>query len=200
VRRRLIEDSGSNTKPANAPYRTIVAYKQHVGDGQYGDENLWNDRPGVEIFTDNHKITNLWRKNREFIRTCPGGGTACYKDPEDELVGMMTDLSYVEGLGDFKFSSDCPQWIKDGINIDYFPRLLGYEPVKVFGRYTTNRTHYRVGLSRVSNGDRSNASSIGFNASYYKMNTGGRVFSAGTNYWAWGIDPFPLGESRVHRL
>ncbi|HLM00701.1 MAG TPA: hypothetical protein VK400_06570, partial [Pyrinomonadaceae bacterium] len=71
-----------------------------------------------------------------------------------------------------------------------------YEPMKIFSTYPANRTHYRVGQSRISNGDRTSAS-LAFQAAYYKMHSGGRVFSGGTNYWAWGVDPFPLGESWV---
>jgi hypothetical protein len=132
-------------------------------------------------------------------QACPNCCFTCYKDPEDELVGLMTDLSFVTAFGSLTLSSDCPTWIKDGANTTIFNRLLGYEPMKIYGTYPATRTFYKVGQTRIydNTGERSTASSVAFHAAYYKMNTGGRVFSAGTNYWAWGVDPYPRNEPSV---
>jgi hypothetical protein len=191
---RLANSSSSNTTPANAPYRTIICYKLHVNDGDYGDPNRVNDFFFAPVLTDNHLITQKWRDNRTYEESCPGGGTACYKDPEDEFIGAMTDEDFITGAGAFTFHKDCPEWIRDGFSSSSLRSLIAYEPVRVFGSYP-NRTFYMVGDSEVERTDPLQVKIYGPAQSvYYKMDTGGRVFSAGSNDWATKFEDLSIGS------
>lgn len=191
---RFEKSSANGTNPPNADNRTIVAYKEHYKDDSFGDENWWNDSYTTPVLDDNHKITNKWRENRLHQQTCPGGGTDCYKNPEDELTGVMTDFpNFIDGTGDFKMHDDCPAWLKAGTTDTEFAYLVGNEPAKLITEYL-NRSTFKVSESTATN-SKTNATGLA-NAVYYKMNTGGRVFASGTNYWSWGIEAFPAGSDR----
>lgn len=186
---RFANSSSSNTAPANAPYRTIICYKLHVDDSEWGDPNRVNDSDFVPVLTDNHEITQKWRDNRMFQQTCTGGGTGCYKDPEDELVGAMTYEDFVQGYGDFTLSAECPSWVSDGMTSSTLEDLVGYEPIRIFDKYPS-RERIMIGESEatcfISGCDQPDDEGVAHSV-YYKMNTGGRVFSAGSNYWATGF-------------
>jgi N,N-dimethylformamidase beta subunit-like, C-terminal len=203
---RFANSSSTNTAPANAPYRTIICYKLHFNDGPgayYGDPNRTNDFHIPAVMTDNHLITQQWRENDNptYMGTCPGGGTACYKKDEDELVGAMTDDTFIGGTGNFTFASACPAstcWVRNGTTATGFTGLVGYEPVIVVNSYT-GRTLTMIGDSIASYTDPDTQTTYTGPAHsvYYKLDTGGRVFTAGSNYWAWGLDTYPNGETNA---
>lgn len=174
--------STANTAPANEPNRTIICYKLHYNDGIYGDPNRVNDSSPTFETTDNYLITRRWRDNagNRLSGTCPVG-LDCFKDPEDELIGAMTDLNFIIWSGTFEFAGSCPLWINDGVKGTPIPLLVGYEPVRAFNPALYNdRTQYLVGDSGPNSSDRAHAV-------YYKMDTGGRVFTAGSNIWAFRL-------------
>lgn len=191
-------DSTANTRPANAPNRTIVAYKNHAQDsGGYGDPVLIDSD-----LTNNYLTTNLWRENQNPLITlcpagqpncnCPANIPNCTKQPEDELIGVMTDLTNPTGSGDFEFATDAPAWVKAGLPGQeiVFPELLGYEADRIFNLPNyPNRTWSKIGDSIfVGKGGNTTPS----HAVYYRMTTGGgaRVFATGTIQWAWGLDKY----------
>jgi hypothetical protein len=209
---RFANSSSTNTTPANTPNRTIICYKEHVNDGsgaaEYGDPYRKNDFPAPGIKTDNHLITRKWRDNDNlYVGDCPPG-PPCYKPDEEELVGAMTDLTFITGEGHFTFfddpfsNNDCPVgcWIRANVISSSFLDLLGYEPIKVVNSYYPGaRTIFRiVAQSTVTNPD---GSGIGQSV-YYKMsNGGGRVFTAGSNKWATGLDnPDYLQSAEVGQM
>jgi hypothetical protein len=182
---RFKDSSPMGTNPAGAGHRTMIAYKEHVKDtGDFGDPNYVDN-------IDQHKITDLWRRNLATLY--PGACSTCYKGAEDELTGVMTNYpAFIEGEGHYKQYYQCPAWMKVGVTDTDFPYLIGNEPAKLLNTYP-NRATIKVSESEAWN----NNTSEYVNGVYYKLTSGGRVFAGGTNYWAWGIDSFPLNEPNV---
>ena len=193
-------NSGATTNPANAPNRTIVAYKYHIRDaGGYADPVLINDDPTDPNYnpTDNYLTTGSWQDNQLPSITncppdqpncnCPPQLPNCTKQPEDELVGVRTDKDYPQGDGDFTFYATCPAWIKAGMANPYqsFTGLLGYEADRIFNDMYPNRTFNKVSESVFNIRDQYGniiARKVS-NAVYYRLNSGARVFAAGTVQW-----------------
>ena len=113
----------------------------------------------------------------------------CYKLPEDELVGVMTDTSNPTGSGDFQFDTSCPAWVKAGMANpnQSFTSLLGYEADRIFNISNyLDRTWHKISDSLFVGGGQTPSHAV-----YYRMtSSGARVFGAGTVQWAWGLDPW----------
>lgn len=166
-------------------YSTIVSYKTHTTDPfPSGDPVLTeNSDP-----SDDYKQTRRWRENT-------------YSYPEDELMGLMTDTNFVEGYGNFTLHSDRPSWLTENISQTVFTDLVGYEPAKIaaaFGNNYPNRTTAnKVAESQATYTPVNGPTQTGtVHAVFYQMNINntprGKVFAVGTNFWAWGLDPFPI--------
>lgn len=142
----------------------------------------------------NYLTTRLWRdmKKPEMGTQCPTSSD-CFKYPEDEVVGVMTNLDNPAGRGNFTFvtSPAPPVWVTRNVPDPATPffGLVGYEAdeydpasagypgrattVKIadsafVGKYMTTRAH----------------------AVYYTMTSGARVFAVGTIEWGLGLDDF----------
>lgn len=198
---RFKNSSTSGTNPANAPNRTIVAYKGLATSSN----SVWADPFKYDgIPTNNYLITAYWRDNKKTeVTGCPstntncncpldsgGNPTNCTKRPEDEMVGVMTDKDFDQGHGDFTFTSTCPAWVKLGMANpnQAFTELLGYEADRIYyiDRYATHANWIHIAHSTFINGNNSTSS----DSVFYRYNGNARVFAAGTVQWSWGVDNF----------
>lgn len=174
---RLDKSSATNTAPADTDYRTITAYKEYARDGNAAaaDPYFTNSNSA-----DNYLITNEWRKNLDNTGTCPGGGSSCYKKPEDELLGVQysfpfnqqvnypNDSGGVCPIGEFCSAtgilkipvSNCPTWLCDGVTAQSgfynLGSLIGYEADRIFplnaADYAASRSIFKtIGDSDVFN-------------------------------------------------
>jgi len=183
--------SSSNTVPAMAPNRTIIAYKELAEsvNPNWADPVISNDSSGIpEDLLDNFKATGKWRRALFFGTQCPEGMENCFKKPEDELVGVMTDVANPTGGGDFKFDDACPAWVKSMLPDPSvgFAQLLGYEADRIYpANVYPGRTMQTIGKSSfIGEGGKTLSHSV-----YYKVTANNaRVFAAGTIQWAWGLD------------
>jgi len=174
---RLEKSSATNTAPADTDYRTITAYKEYARDGiaTAADPYFTNSNSA-----DNYLITNEWRKNLDNTGTCPGGGSGCYKKPEDELLGVQYSFpfnqqvnypndsggvcpvgSFCSATGNLKIPvANCPSWLCDGVTAQSgfynLGSLIGYEADRVFplnaADYASSRSIFKtIGDSDVFN-------------------------------------------------
>jgi hypothetical protein len=207
---RFKNSSSSGTNPANAPNRTIIAYK----DLATSSTQAWADPFQYDgIPTNNHLITAYWRDNESLAAIdCPSPApinchcppdpnnnnnpTNCIKKPEDEMVGVMTNPIFDQGHGNFTFSVACPTWVKTGMTNPNqgFTELVGYEADRIFyiDSYPTHAGWEQVGRSQFINGTNTTVS----HSVFYRYNGNARVFAAGTVQWAWGVNSFG-GETGV---
>lgn len=179
------------------PNRTIVAYKQFTSLDTTTNPVIFRDPVQTNADpTDNYLTTGYWRDNELFGTQCPPSRPNCYMKPEDELVGVMTDVTNPVGNGNFQFDAVCPAWVKTGMAAPQtnFNGLLGYEADRIFNISNyANRTWSKVAESQFVGPNITTLS----HAVYYRMTTSGaRVFAAGTIQWAWGLDEF--GANAMH--
>ena len=179
-------NSSPASGPGNEPRRTIITYKQLATS----IESDWRDpvySPGGS--STNYLTTGLWRDNRTFCVGCSQPAPAPYKAPEDELVGVMTNLDNPTGRGDFEFAGSCPDWVTENVDISTpFAALVGYEADQY---YPLNIYPGRAETTVISDSDFPGKSiSTQSHAVYYRMNAGARVFAAGTIEWGLGLDGF----------
>jgi hypothetical protein len=199
---RFENSSGTgSSSPANAPRRTIVAYKQLAR----------NDNPDLKDpfyvaggSVTNYLTTSLWRENKHPLMgtICPSQLSDCSKDPEDELLGVMTNLDNPVGRGHFTFDLDeCPQWVVRGVNHNPFTALVGYEADAFFNYYPASRDiEVKIATSEFVGKFITTTA----NAFYYTRDTdginngddgGARVFAAGTIEWGLGLNDFGADPS-----
>ena len=143
---RFENSSGAgSSSPANAPRRTIIAYKQLATDVSTALRDPIYVRPIEGGSPDNYLTTNLWRDNKNSLlmgTQCPSQPSDCFKDPEDELLGVMTNLDNPVGRGHFTFDLDeCPQWVVRGVNHNPFTALVGYEADALFQLLSCEQGH-----------------------------------------------------------
>ncbi|HLM01558.1 MAG TPA: N,N-dimethylformamidase beta subunit family domain-containing protein, partial [Pyrinomonadaceae bacterium] len=200
--------STANSAPAGQSNRTIVAYKEHWRDPQpgagIGDPNYKNN--ALNINTDNHTITTLWRENKNSLVTgcstgqlpncnCPSDTPNCTKYPEDELVGVMTEIApLIKGDFHFVLELGMPPWIRSGIpnTIRTLNNLVGYEADTYYNNY--GRNVQIISSSQIIHPD---TQQLGVsNAVYYKLGNQARVFAIGSIRWSWGLDDF--GQTNVY--
>jgi hypothetical protein len=133
---------------------------------------------------------------------CPSPPSDCFKDPEDELLGVMTNLDNPVGRGHFTFDLDeCPQWIVRGVNHNPFTALVGYEADAFFNYYPATRDiEAKIATSEFVGKFITTTA----NAFYYTRDTdgidsgddgGARVFAAGTIEWGLGLNNFGADSS-----
>jgi hypothetical protein len=185
------ENSSSASSPANAERRTIVAYKHLATSLQTNiHDPYFIAGPGGS--PTNYLTTNYWRENdvAHLGPQCPFQD--CFKRPEDELVGVMTDFSNVTGEGDFEFYSGTnpPIWSTVGMQDTTTPieNIIGYEADRIFEEndYSSNRGPIaKIGDSAFIGGTTTRAHAV-----YYRINNAGRVFGAGTISWSFALDQF----------
>lgn len=209
---RFSRSSMTNTSPANTSYRTIVAYKEHIRDyinnPLHGDPVLRDDIPNPPQppnLANNYLATGYWRDNKKpFITGCSDGQSPdcncpqglyaipnCTKHPEDELVGVMTEISPLI-KGDFSFVLDnaCPPWIRNGIpgNVRTLRLLVGNEADTFYSGNDYGRTVQTVSSSQITDPE---TGALGTsNAVYFKLGNQAKVFAIGSLRWSWGLDDF----------
>jgi hypothetical protein len=189
------EDSSSGSNPAR---RTIVAYKHLATNvsAALRDPMFIPLSQGGSV--NNYLTTNLWRQNNDASvmgTQCPLPDLPnCFKPPEDELVGVMTNINNSTGRGHFRFTGNCPPFICDGIDttISPFANLVGYEADQLFNLYPGSRAEEKTVSASEFVGKSTSTTSNSF---YYEMNgdiqtNGARVFAAGTVEWGLGLDNF----------
>lgn len=187
------EDSSSNSNPASASNRTIVAYKQQALDARLdvGDP-FYNDG----IAKNNHLITNLWRENQSNEEETIGERyqlASVSKPPEDELIGVMWSIDPVfccTPVNTVVIAASSPSWITQGTTGQQLNGLLGYEADRLYPEnYYPDRILQIVGASPYlrPNGSNAGDSHMTF---YTRNDNNARVFATGTIQWSWGLDNF----------
>jgi hypothetical protein len=183
-----LANSSSGSHPGDAARRTMIAYKSLANSIQPDWRDPLYSPTGSAT---NHLTTGYWRDNRTFCIGCTQPAPAPYKPPEDELVGVMTNLANPEGRGDFEFVAGLPEdhWVKVGVtDLDVsFGGLVGYEA----DAYDPDNIYPGRAMTEVigDSGFRG-TSYTRSHAVYYRMNGGARVFAAGTIEWGLGLDGF----------
>lgn len=183
------ENSSPGSSPGDKERRTIVAYKHLATRTDIGMNDPYFAVGGSPT---NYLTTNYWRDNNNSVlmgTQCPFPN--CFKPPEDELVGVMTDLLNVSGEDDFRFYSgpNPVTWHTAGITDTVTPilKIIGYEADRVFDEnlpnYTNRTPLVKLGDSFFNNPNRSHAV-------YYRIPNAGRVFGAGTIGWSYALDQF----------
>jgi hypothetical protein len=89
---RFENSANPNSSPPDVSRRTMVAYK-HLARSPFPaiKDPFYIEGGSVT----NYLTTNLWRDNNNpalMGSQCPQSISNCFKPPEDELVGVMTDL------------------------------------------------------------------------------------------------------------
>jgi hypothetical protein len=176
--------------------RNIIAYKALATSG----ESDWKDPLYTPVTQGgsptNYLTTTLWRDmrtNPELGTQCPTSSD-CFKYPEDEIVGVMTNLANPTGRGNFAFvtsPSPPPVWVTRNVPdpATPFAGLVGYEADEyqiASNNYPGRATTLKIADSEFV-GD---FISTRAHAVYYTMNSGARVFAVGTIEWGLGLDDF----------
>jgi hypothetical protein len=186
------ENSTPGTSPSNVARRTIVAYKHLARSALPGMKDPYYVPGGSDT---NYLTTNYWRENNTTLLGSQCPLQSCFKHPEDELVGVMTDFSNVTGHGDFEFyggqNPAPPTWPRVGITDTVTPifNIIGYEADRIFEEndYSSNRGPIvKIGDSAFIGSPNTTRS----HAVFYKITNAGRVFGAGTIGWAYALDQF----------
>ncbi len=143
---RFANSNSTGSKPANAPYRTMIAYKEYVDLQNNGDP--YYQPSGNSL---NYKSTTLWRN----IQTLKPSGASYfpsgnYFQPEDEMVGIMTippegDIDHEANSGNgyrpifsvgsnnLEPSSIVPAWVIAGTgDEEVMPNMIGYESDELY--------------------------------------------------------------------
>lgn len=217
---RFDKSSATNTAPADTDNRTIIAYKEYARNptAAAADPYFNDDAPGAnQDLTNNYKITNRWRDNLSVNPgTCPTSGLGCYKQPEDELIGVqysylfnqiwtqdsndsggVCSYGFCSAVGDLTIpATNCPVWLCSGMTQNlggYYNlgSLIGYEADRKFRDYT-GRTLRIIGNSEVFNPNDIFAGYTGYNShlTFFAMSGGGKVFASGTIQYSWGLDDY----------
>ena len=174
--------------------RNIVAYKSLATSG----DPLWKDPYYTPVSgggsPTNYLTTTLWRNmrtNPELGTQCPTSSD-CFKYPEDEIVGVMTNLDNPTGRGHFTFAT-LPSnfWVTRNVPdpVTPFAGLVGYEA----DEYQTASNNYPGRATTLKIADSEFVGdfiSTRAHAVYYTMNSGARVFAVGTIEWGLGLDDF----------
>lgn len=174
----------SGACPENTSTRTIIAYKETARTEDEAENDPAFRSP---TNTDNHLITNTWRRN--YLN----GGTVS-KPSEDELIGVMysEEPKFCCASNEAIMSASCPNWIC-GIMIEEPPMeaLVGYEADRIHNEsvYNTVRSLVTIAASPFRNklGILQGNSNMTL---YTRTVNNARVFGAGTIQWAWGLDDF----------
>jgi hypothetical protein len=197
---RYENSSTSGTYPAGASSRTMVCYKETARTGDilardpfFSDTNAAND----------FDIADFWRKN-------------VVKPPEDELVGVMSippegdpqaddedhlptpangDMpNYCCGSNPLQLVSTAPIWMLNGTGGSKLHNLIGYESDEFF-EFHNNYPNHNATMVIASSpffADRTGFKQpvkIGTaESTFYTMTNGAKVFAAGGQQWAWGLD------------
>jgi len=192
-----LENSSPGSSPGNGERRTIVAYK-HLA--RRTDINMNDPYYALGNHDTNYLTTDYWRDNKTGLgNLCPPPPfDNCFKDPEDELVGVMTDFSNVTGTGSFEFYAGGPPplpppvaWPTVGITDTVTPilNIIGYEADRVFDENIPNYSH-RGSLSKIGDSRFTGVRRTRSHAVYYRIPNAGRVFGAGTISWSFALDQF----------
>lgn len=193
-------NSSVGSNPGNSPRRTIIAYK---GLATSLNGNLKDPLFVQGGSSTNYLTTNRWRENDNpaiMGTQCPVSVPNCFKPPEDELVGVMTDLDNTVGRGDFEFAPGAPAWVKAGVPtpIRPFLGLVGYEADRYFPENVYSGRQAPPTLLGESDFVGKSITTPS-HAVFYRMTGGARVFAAGTIEWGLGLDGFG-GDATVGPL
>ena len=125
-------------------------------------------------------------------------------EPENSLLGVMSESEFNYGTGFPWVVTNASHWIYDGTGLkdgDTIPGLVGYEYDRVYnnGLSPANLTVLSRSPVVVGSGRHSVA-----NGTIYTATSGALVFDAGTMYWSWKLDDNSLqhhgADQRVQRM
>lgn len=193
---RFENSSSSGTYPANAPYRTMVGYKEYARDlslpgaqdPYFSDGNPAND----------YAIADYWRRN-------------VIKPPEDELIGVMTippdgDAThipspangyspiYAPGSNPVVFASP-PGWMMAGTVGQTLNDLIGYESDELYRGVIDPYPNHNPTVVVASSPFWANRPGYGLlligtaETTFYTLQSNGaKVFASSGQQWSWGLD------------
>jgi hypothetical protein len=153
----------NNNGNGTEPYRTVVCYK-YVNPNETGG-------PRDPIASDPLRITVKWRD-------------PVLNRPEDELIGVMTDLALAgseKNVDSDIVITDPSHPVFGGIKFqnNRLPGLLGYEVDRKFSNASTDI----LANSPTPSGP-------GSDMTIYTMPNGAIVFATGSMQWSWGLDNY----------
>ena len=167
--------------PGNAPYRTLVSYKETWDNTKSDPSSEW---------------TGTWRDPR-FAPTSAGAGR-----PENGLTGTAYMVNYSDfpvtvsqAEGKYRLWRNTPLASMSGGPAQLAPHTVGYESnedldngARPPGLIRMSTTSGAVDQYLQDFGTRVAAGSTNHHLTLYRAESGALVFSAGSVQWTWGLD------------